>query len=206
MPRLSTVAKMQVKGYNAVRLAPQNSGDSMKKTALFFVLGLSVLWSAQAAAQTAAAASQSVKVGYVNVARIESESAMAQQSIEQLKKEFANREKQLQDLQNQGNEMQADLEKNGATMPIAERQAKEKRMGAALQQYQQMARSLLEELEARKRENFAVFLAEVNTIIKGIAEAGKYDLIIQQAVFNSPQTDITDQVMKEIAKRPGVVK
>ncbi len=149
----------------------------------------------------AQAGAQSFKIGYVNVARIESESAMAKQSIEILKKEFAAREQQLLEMQKQGNALQADLEKNGATMPAADRQAKEKRIAAMLQQYQQMQRSLAEDLEVRKRESFAGFLTEVNSIIKNIAEAGKFDLIVQQAVYNSSQVDITEQVMKEIAKR-----
>ena len=147
------------------------------------------------------AGAQPLKIGYVNVARIESESAMAKQSIEMLKKEFAAREKQLQEMQKQGNDLQVDLEKNSATMPAADRQAKEKRFAAMLQQYQQMQRSVAEELEARKRESFAGFLAELNVIIKNVAEAGKFDLIVQQAVYNSAQVDITEQVMKEVAKR-----
>jgi outer membrane protein len=64
-----------------------------------------------------------------------------------------------------------------------------------------MQRGLLEDVEARKRESFAGFLADLNAIIKSIAEAGKFDLIVQQAVYNSSQVDITEQVMKEIAKR-----
>jgi outer membrane protein len=147
------------------------------------------------------AIAQPVKIGYVNVARIENESALAKQSIEQLKKEFAPREQQLAEMQKTGNGLQADLEKNAATMSIGERQAKEKRIAAMLQQYQQMQRSMAEDFEVRKRESFGGFLAEVNEIIKNIAEAGKYDLILQQAVYNSTQTDITEEVMKEIAKR-----
>jgi outer membrane protein len=141
---------------------------------------------------------QSLKIGYVNVTRIESESAMAQQSIEKLKKEFAPREQQKQ-----GIELQTDLEKNGATMAASEREAKEKRLGVMAQQYQQAQRSLLEDVEVRKRESLADFLADVNVIIKGLAEAGKYDLIIQQSVYNSAQVDITEQVLAEIAKRSG---
>jgi|KBSMisStandDraft_5_1062788.scaffolds.fasta_scaffold02293_8 outer membrane protein len=146
---------------------------------------------------------QSLKIGYVNVTRIESESAMAQQSIEKLKKEFAPREQQLQVMQKQGIELQTDLEKNGATMAASEREAKEKRLGVMAQQYQQAQRSLLEDVEVRKRESLADFLADVNVIIKGLAEAGKYDLIIQQSVYNSAQVDITEQVLAEIAKRSG---
>ena len=146
---------------------------------------------------------QSLKIGYVNVTRIESESAMAQQSIEKLKKELAPREQQLQVMQKQGIELQTDLEKNGATMAASEREAKEKRLGVMAQQYQQAQRSLLEDVEVRKRESLADFLADVNVIIKGLAEAGKYDLIIQQSVYNSAQVDITEQVLAEIAKSSG---
>ena len=148
-----------------------------------------------------AASAQTTKIGYVNVARIENESALAKQSLEQLKKEFAPREQQLAEMQKQGNALQADLEKNAATMPAAERQSKEKRITGMLQQYQQMQRSMAEDFEVRKRESFGGFLSEVNGIIKNIAEAGKYDLIVQQAVYNSSSMDITDEVMKELAKR-----
>ncbi|MDB5810611.1 MAG: hypothetical protein JWN94_2733 [Betaproteobacteria bacterium] len=166
----------------------------------FFRYSLAVfaLLSAQAIAQP-------TKVGYVNVARIENESALAKQAIEQLKKEFAPREQQLAEMQKTGNGLTAELEKNAATMSATERQAKEKRIAAMLQQYQQMQRSMAEDFEVRKRESFSGFLAEVNVIIKNIAEAGKYDLILQQAVYNSSQADITDEVMKEIAKRTAAL-
>ncbi len=150
---------------------------------------------------TLPAQAQPVKIGYVNVARIESESAIAKQAAETLRKEFAPREQQLAEMQKQGNALQNDLDKNAATMPPAERQAKEKRFTAMAQQYQQMQRSLLEDVEARKRESFVGFQAEVTAIIKSIAEAGKFDLILQQAVYNNARSDITEQVMKEIAKR-----
>jgi outer membrane protein len=166
----------------------------MKKLLRFCAVVLFAMVAAQADAQP-------LKVGYVNVARIEGESALAKQNVELLKKEFAPREQQLADMQKQGNALTAELEKSGASMPAAERQGKEKRVAALLQQYQQMQRAVLEDLEARKREAFAGFLAEVNSIIATIAEAGKYDLIVQQAVYNSTQTDITDLVMKELAKR-----
>lgn len=154
----------------------------------------------------AAASAQPTKIGYVNVLRIENESALAKQSMDQLRKEFAPREQQLAEMQKQGNALQAELEKNGATMPAGERQAKEKRITAMLQQYQQMQRSMAEDFEVRKRESFGGFLTEVNGIIKNIAEAGKYDLIVQQAVYNSAATDITEEVMKELAKRAAAGK
>jgi len=172
----------------------------MQRLTQYCAFILLALLSTQAGAQAAAAP---VKIGYVNIVRIESESTIAKQSAEVLKKEFAPREAQLLEMQKQGNDLQADLEKNSATMPAADRAAKEKRFAAMAQQYQQMQRGLFEEVEARKRETFGGFVTEINAAIKTVAEAGKYDLIVQQAVYNAPQFDITEQVMKEIAKRTG---
>ena len=146
---------------------------------------------------------QSLKIGYVNGLRIENESAIAKQAVEQLKKEFAPRDAQLQELQKQGAELKNELEKEGLTMQPADKQAKEKRLVALGQQFQQMQRSLVEDLEVRKREERVRHLAEVNAIIKGIAETGNFDLVVQEAVYSSSQIDITDQVLKEMAKRVG---
>ena len=86
-------------------------------------------------------------------------------------------------------------------MGPADKQAKEKRMAALSQQFEQLQRGVAEDLELRKNEARARFLAETTAIIQGIAEAGKYDLIVQQAIYGSPQIDITEQVLKEMAKR-----
>lgn len=149
------------------------------------------------------AAAQSLKIGYVNGARVESESAMTKLAIEQMKKEFASRQQQLQELQNQGTTLQNELEKDGQKMQPTDRQAKEKRLAALAQQFEQQQRSYVEDVETRQREFRAQVIGEINAIIKNIAEAGKFDLIVQQAIYSSSQIDITDQVLKEMAKRAG---
>jgi outer membrane protein len=37
-------------------------------------------------------------------------------------------------------------------------------------------------------------------VIKQIAEAEKYDLILQEAVYRNPRIDITDKVLKALAE------
>lgn len=146
-------------------------------------------------------AAQGLKIGYVNGSRLQSESALTAPEIEQMKKEFAPRERQLQELQKQGLELQGELEKEALTMTPADKQAKQKRLAVLAQQFDQLQRSVAEDLEVRKNEARARFMAETTSIIKDIAEAGKYDLILEQAVYSSSQLDITDQVLKEMAKR-----
>ena len=146
-------------------------------------------------------AAQSLKIGYVNGFRLEKESPLAAPEIEQMKKEFAPREQQLQDLQKQGLQLQGELEREAPTMNPADKQAKEKRLAALAQQFEKLQRSVGEDLQVRKNEARARFLAETNAIIKAIAEAGNYDLILEQAVYSNSQLDITDQVLKEMGKR-----
>src|SRR5450759_2051523 len=139
-------------------------------------------------------AAQGLKIGYVNGLRIEKESALPAREIEQMKTEFAPREQRLQELQKEGLELQSELEKESLTMSPADKQAKEKRLAVMGQQFEQLKRSVGEDLEVRKSEARARFVAETNAIIKAIAEAGKYDLIVEQAIYSSSQIDITDQV------------
>ena len=149
------------------------------------------------------AAAQSLKIGFINVTRIEKESALSQQMAEELKKEFGPREQQLQALQKQGLDLRAQLEKDGEKMPPEERLAKEKNLTALAQQFEQMRRSTAEDLEMVRREKLMRLLEQANAAVKAVAEAGRFDLIVQEAVYSTTQIDITDQVLKEIAKRAG---
>jgi len=146
---------------------------------------------------------QSPKIGFVNAARIEKESVLALQIVEELKKEFAQREQQLIALQKQGIALQSELEKAGAKMSPDERQTKEKNLAAVGQQFEQLRRSVTEDVEIAKREKLTRLLEQANAVVRAVAEAGKFDLIVQEAVYSTSQIDITDQVLKEIAKRAG---
>ena len=149
----------------------------------------------------APALAQPLKIGVVDGFRIEKESDLTKRAIEQLKKEFAPREQQLQDLQKQGNELKAEVDREGDKMKPADRAVKEKRLVSLSQQFEQMQRSYAEDMEFRQREVRLRIVGEITAVINGIAEAEKFDLILQQAIFASGQIDLTDRVIKEMAKR-----
>lgn len=149
------------------------------------------------------ALAQPLKIGFINGTRIEFESESTKRAIEQIKKEFAPREQQLQALQKQGVELRAELDRDGAKLNPADIQAKEKRLTALSQQFEQMQRSFAEDMEFRQREARSRLIGEINTVVTAIAEAEKFDLILQQAIFTSGQVDLTERVIKELAKRSG---
>lgn len=66
-----------------------------------------------------------------------------------------------------------------------------------------MQQNLAEDIELRKRDAFGRVGSEANAVIQQIAASGNYDLIVQDVAFSGQRTDITDQVLSEMAKRLG---
>ena len=147
------------------------------------------------------AAAQGSRVGYVNSARIEAESVPAARALEALKKEFEPRNKQISDLQAKIAAEQARFEKERDKLQPAELKSRTSAIQAMMRQSDSMVHTLAAEFEARKNERAAKLSEDASAAIKAIAEAGKYDLILQQAVYTRTAIDITDQVLKEMARR-----
>ena len=98
--------------------------------------------------------------------------------------------------------MQSNLEKNSLTMPEAERRKKERDFGDLSRDFQRRQREFREDLNQRRNEELATVLDRANKVVKKIAEAEKYDIIFQEAVYASPSIDITDKVIKALAENP----
>ncbi|HEY6772391.1 MAG TPA: OmpH family outer membrane protein, partial [Oxalicibacterium sp.] len=56
------------------------------------------------------------------------------------------------------------------------------------------------DLNQRRNEETAAAIDRTNKVIKQIAEAEKYDIILQEAAYVSPRIDITDKVLKALGK------
>lgn len=139
------------------------------------------------------------KIGFVNSDRVMREAAPAVRAQQRLEKEF---EKRDQELQRMGKELQAlqeDLERNGVTMAEGDRRAKERSFNDLNRDFQRKQREFREDLNQRRNEELASVLDRANRAVKQIAEAEKYDVILQEAVYASPRIDITDKVVKALA-------
>ena len=139
-------------------------------------------------------AAAELKVGYVNTQRIFRDAPAAQKAGKKLEGEFAKRDQDLQAMSKQLQALQANLEKNSVTMAETERRAKEKEFAELSREFQRRQREFREDLNLRQNEEKA------NKAIKQIAEADKFDLILQDVVWVSPRLDITDRVIKALAE------
>ncbi len=147
----------------------------------------------------AGACAEDFKVGVVDTERVLRESVPAMKAEKKIEKEFSGRDQEIKKLMKQAKDLQALLEKNDGKLTEADRRNKERELSAMNVSLQRMQREFREDLNLRKNEELAIVLEQTNKAIQAIAEAEKYDLILQEAVYRNPKIDITDKVIKYFA-------
>jgi outer membrane protein len=148
----------------------------------------------------AAAGAADIKIGFVDVERIRRESAPAERASKLLEKEFAPRAQDLQRREAQAKTLQGQLEKDAMTMSESERRSKEQELSRMSVDLQRLQREYREDLNMRRNQELATLFERADRVIKQIADAEKFDLIVQEAVFRSPRIDITESVLKALAE------
>lgn len=139
------------------------------------------------------------KVGVVDTERVLRESAPAMKAESKIEKEFSGRDQEIKKLMKQAKELQATLDNESSKLSDADRRNKERELTAMNVDLQRMQREFREDLNLRKNEELAIVLEQANKAIQAIAEAEKFDLILQEAVYRNPKIDITDMVIKHLA-------
>lgn len=147
------------------------------------------------------AAAQNLKIGYVNLVRIEQESSIIARGVELLKREFGPRGQQIGEFQKRIEDARERLQSERDKLPPAEVQARSREIGDMMRKSDQMLLRFQQELEQRQGELRAAFIQEARAAIKTVGDAGRFDLILQEAIFARPAIDVTEQVMKEMARR-----
>jgi outer membrane protein len=141
---------------------------------------------------------QDFRVGFINTDRIFREANTAKVAQTKLEQEFAKREKELVDLGNSLKTNSEKLERDLPTLSETQRTTKQRQLADQDREFQRKRREFQEDLNARKNEELQMVLEKANKVVKQVAEAEKYDLILQEAVYINPKHDITEKVIKAI--------
>jgi outer membrane protein len=163
----------------------------MKSTLLTVLL-------ASMAALSSVTQAQDFRIGFVNTDRIFREANMAKSAQTKLEAEFARRERELV---TQGEKLRTDsekFEKDAPTLSETQRNARQRVLVEQDRDFQRKRREFQEDLNNRKNEELQGVLERANRIVKQVAEAEKYDVILQEAVYFNPKHDITDRVIKAL--------
>jgi outer membrane protein len=166
------------------------------------IIRAAVVLATALAATLAYAQGGDYKIGFVNTERLFREAAPAKRAQQKLEKEFAGRDADIQKLSKDVRDVQAQLDKEGITMPDAERRNKERDLANMTRDLQRLQREFREDLNLRRNEELAAVQERANKVIQQFAEAEKFDLILQDpVVFASTRIDITDKVIKALADK-----
>jgi outer membrane protein len=156
---------------------------------LALALGGALLGSAQA---------QDLRIGFVNTDRIFREANTAKAAQSKLEQEFSKREKELVDNGNALKSLSDKFEREAPTLSETQRASRQKQLIDQDRDFQRKRREFQEDLNARKNEELQQVLERANKIVKQVAEAEKYDVILQEAVYINPKHDITEKVLKAL--------
>jgi len=139
-----------------------------------------------------------VKLGFVNGQKVINDSPQAIKAKKKIEGQFEKRDQELQALAKRLQGMQEALEKNALTMSETDKRVKEREFNDKNIEFQRKQREFREDLNLKQNEEMAGIYERVNKAIKQVAEAEKYDLILQEAVYINPKFDITEKVIKAL--------
>jgi outer membrane protein len=138
------------------------------------------------------------KIGFVSLDRILRDAPAAQRAQKKIEQEFSKRDQELGKMTEQLKKMQENLEKNAVTLSEADRLRREREFNDLNRDFQRKQREFREDLNTRRNDELAGVIERANRSIKQIAEAEKFDIILQEAVWANPRIDITDRVIKSL--------
>ena len=151
----------------------------------------------------AAASAQDFKVGIVNLDRIFREANSAKAAQVKLEQEFTKREKEIAEFGAQIKAQSEKLEREAPTLSESQRNTRQRQLVDQDREFQRKRREFQEDLNNRKNEELQLVIERANKVVKALAEAEKYDLIVQEAVYVNPKLDITDKVIKSLNASNG---
>ncbi|MBI1890797.1 MAG: OmpH family outer membrane protein [Burkholderiales bacterium] len=148
----------------------------------------------------AAVQAQESRIGFVSTERIFREAAPAKVAQAKIEQEFSKRDRELQDMAARLKAISEKLDKDAAVLSDSDRLRRQRELTDLDKEFQRKQREFREDLNQRRNEELAIVLDRTNKVIKQIAEAEKYDIVFQEAVYASQRIDITDKVLKALNK------
>ena len=146
------------------------------------------------------------KVGYINLRRLVSESEMGKKARNDILKLREEREAFLREKLKEVNELKDYINKEGDKMDPAEKRDQIQKFNRVYKDYQRLLADAKEDIANEDRDLVAIILQKADDILKKVAKKKNYAIIIKDpnAVgYLDPDVDITDDVLKELNKKPS---
>jgi outer membrane protein len=143
------------------------------------------------------------KVAVLGVEEALLNSNAAKSFREQMKKEFANDEKQLVSLEKQARELREKLQKNAGLASEGDMQQMRLQFQKAFAEYQRRGQELQQQRAEREQAFIAEMRPRLDKAIRELIEGEKYEVVIskQATVYSANSVDLTPRVIELLNKQ-----
>lgn len=144
-------------------------------------------------------AQQTLKIGVV-FSEVILKSNVTKTLEDKLEREFGKRDKEVQDMGVRFQMLKDKYDKDAPVLSESERSKRQRELIEMDKDLQRKKREISEDIAQRRNEEMAGLLDRVKKAIKQVADAEKYDLVLQDALIASPKVDITEKVLSVLSK------
>jgi len=139
------------------------------------------------------------KIGFVNPIKVLEQAPQAATARQKLEKDFQPRKGEIITAQKKVQKLEQNLVRDADTMSESARRLLERDIISRKRDLRRVQEEYREDLNLRRNEELGQLQREISNVIKQIAEEGKYDLIVGEAViYASDAIDITNKVLERL--------
>ena len=147
------------------------------------------------------AAAQSL--AYVDARRLIDEAPQGRDEIQKLEEQFSERNRELKGQIEQFNAEEADLQKNAVLLSSEELQEQSRMLRERQVRLKREQQNYNEDYARARNESLARLEKLISDVIIELAKEENIGLVVQQAVYASPDIDLTNQVLERLQKMHG---
>lgn len=162
---------------------------------------------AQPAAAAPAAAVAGTKIGYIDVQRVLARSAAGVAAREQLEKERATIQKDMDGRRQELEKLRDEIEKKGALMTADARREKQEQFERKRRDAARAADDYQKELEKKEGQLLQRVLQEMGGVIEKVGKEKNYYMIVEKrnagVLYAATDADLTDEIIRAYDRDAG---
>jgi len=175
--------------------------QTVKRALAILALGMAfgIGWGS-AVVGVGAQGTQPSRVAFVDVQRILARSAAGVAAREQLEREKAGMQKQVDGHRVEAEKLRDDLEKKGQLLSADARRERQESLERKVRDVRRLVDDLQKELQKKEQELLAKVLHDVSGIVQKIGKERGYTMVIEKrggaVVYGAPEADLTDEIVR----------
>ena len=140
------------------------------------------------------------RVGFVDLQRILAKSQAGVQAREQLEKDKAGMQKQVDNQKGDLDKLRDELEKKGQLLSVEARRDKQEQLERKVRDVRRLVDDLEKELQKKEQGLLAKVLRDVEGVVAKIGKERGYLMIVERRqgglIYGAPEADVTEEIIK----------